>query len=345
MIHVNLKHFHLNKGSKFVSKTEDQESVLKNEDLSAEVQRRIPHSSCLDVKDGNSISHLPLNRIQTNRFNDESNDDGVKFGLQLGDDFSHMPSSSLLSIDSGNDEDATNRSVCKEEEFSVPYLSPLVLKKEMENLLELNGEECVKKPQLINDHPIVYWNLVWYFRRLRLPSHLYSFIPKSSVFSSNPDKESMPTGRDHVVLVRTLWDGMHTHKEYGLPMYILWKENSRRMISENDEVMIFSKSVLQSILSCVVNHDIQLAIEKVLSERKRIRRKGKILYRSIYYDVLFLSLAVLKNDFNLKKYDELYREACNDLSPVYSARLMEADRPPRTATICCRQLFGLLELL
>lgn len=30
----------------------------------------------------------------------------------------------------------------------------------MENLLELDGEDCLKKPQLINDHPIVYWNLV-----------------------------------------------------------------------------------------------------------------------------------------------------------------------------------------
>lgn len=109
LIYFLQKHFLLNKGPK----ADDQESALQNKDsqniqsdVISEVQPRIPQSSCLDVRDGNRISNIPLNRIQTNRFN-ESNDE-VKFGLQLDDDFSQMPlPSSLFSTDSGTEEDAS----------------------------------------------------------------------------------------------------------------------------------------------------------------------------------------------------------------------------------------------
>lgn len=56
--------------------------------------------------------------------------------------------------------------------FTVPYLSPLVLRKEMENVLEHEGDLCLLKTTFIADHPIIFWNLVWYFERMNLPSHL-----------------------------------------------------------------------------------------------------------------------------------------------------------------------------
>lgn len=56
--------------------------------------------------------------------------------------------------------------------FTVPYLSPLVLRKEMENVLEHEGDLCLLKTSFIDDHPIIFWNLVWYFERMNLPSHL-----------------------------------------------------------------------------------------------------------------------------------------------------------------------------
>lgn len=85
---------------------------------------------------------------------------------------------------------------------SVPYLSPLVLRKELETLLENEGDQVkhshthmlnnmsasqrlsysVMSQQVIythkflNQHPIIFWNLVWYFRRLDLPSHLPGLI-------------------------------------------------------------------------------------------------------------------------------------------------------------------------
>lgn len=100
---------------------------------------------------------------------------------------------------------------------SVPYLSPLVLRKELETLLENEGDQvkyshslrvykkhllhsyCVTHKvmrglpfaksnfsvmsnqviythKFLSQHPIIFWNLVWYFRRLDLPTHLPGLI-------------------------------------------------------------------------------------------------------------------------------------------------------------------------
>ncbi|MEQ2170681.1 hypothetical protein GOODEAATRI_002778, partial [Goodea atripinnis] len=59
---------------------------------------------------------------------------------------------------------------------TVPYLSPLVLWKELESLLVNEGEQAISSPSVVDQHPIVFWNLVWYFRRLELPSNLPALI-------------------------------------------------------------------------------------------------------------------------------------------------------------------------
>lgn len=59
---------------------------------------------------------------------------------------------------------------------TVPYLSPLVLWKELESLLVNEGDQALSSPSVVDHHPIVFWNLVWYFRRLELPSNLPALI-------------------------------------------------------------------------------------------------------------------------------------------------------------------------
>ena len=44
--------------------------------------------------------------------------------------------------------------------ISVPYLSPLVLRKEVENVLDQEGDSCLSSMDLLDQHPIIYWNLV-----------------------------------------------------------------------------------------------------------------------------------------------------------------------------------------
>lgn len=60
--------------------------------------------------------------------------------------------------------------------ITVPYLSPLVLWKELESLLENEGDQVISVASFVDQHPIVFWNLVWYFRRIDLPTNLPGLV-------------------------------------------------------------------------------------------------------------------------------------------------------------------------
>lgn len=51
-------------------------------------------------------------------------------------------------------------SMISHDPVSVPFLSPLVLRKEIENILDQEGDLCLMRPQFVDEHPIIYWNLV-----------------------------------------------------------------------------------------------------------------------------------------------------------------------------------------
>lgn len=68
-------------------------------------------------------------------------------------------------------------------QVTVAYLSPLVLRKELESLLENEGEAVLAQPQFLDSHSIIFWNLVWYFQRLGLPSHLLQLVRASPLVS------------------------------------------------------------------------------------------------------------------------------------------------------------------
>lgn len=66
----------------------------------------------------------------------------------------------------------------------VAYLSPLVLRKELESLLENEGEAVLAQPQFLDNHAIIFWNLVWYFQRLGLPSNLLQLVQASPLVTT-----------------------------------------------------------------------------------------------------------------------------------------------------------------
>lgn len=47
--------------------------------------------------------------------------------------------------------------------ISVPYLSPLVLRRELEGILEQEGDVCLTQPSFVDQHSIIYWNMVKLF--------------------------------------------------------------------------------------------------------------------------------------------------------------------------------------
>lgn len=78
----------------------------------------------------------------------------------------------------------TSASTSASAPVTVPYLSPLVLWKELESLLVNEGDQAISSPSVVDQHPIVFWNLVWYFKRLGLPSNLPGLILASQHCSS-----------------------------------------------------------------------------------------------------------------------------------------------------------------
>uniref|UniRef100_A0A3Q2D009 DENN/MADD domain containing 4B n=1 Tax=Cyprinodon variegatus TaxID=28743 RepID=A0A3Q2D009_CYPVA len=68
-------------------------------------------------------------------------------------------------------------------QVTVAYLSPLVLRKELESLLENEGESVLAQPQFLDSHSIIFWNLFWFFQRLGLPSNLLELVRSSPLLN------------------------------------------------------------------------------------------------------------------------------------------------------------------
>lgn len=68
-------------------------------------------------------------------------------------------------------------------QVTVAYLSPLVLRKELESLLQNDGEVVLAQPQFLDSHSIIFWNMVWFFQRLGLPSNLLHLVQNSALVS------------------------------------------------------------------------------------------------------------------------------------------------------------------
>lgn len=66
-------------------------------------------------------------------------------------------------------------------QFSVPYLNPLVLRKELENILTQYGDNILCRSQFVDGHAIIYWNLVWFMERIGVQTHLSSLFFEKSV--------------------------------------------------------------------------------------------------------------------------------------------------------------------
>lgn len=57
-------------------------------------------------------------------------------------------------------------------QLSVPYLNPLVLRKELENVLMHFGDDVLCKLDFVDEHAIIYWNLMWFMERIGVQTHL-----------------------------------------------------------------------------------------------------------------------------------------------------------------------------
>lgn len=69
---------------------------------------------------------------------------------------------------------------------NVPYLNPLVLRKELENILAEEGDTVLGRTEFFEQHPIIYWNLIWYMERIDVVTHLPQLCVPETVSKTMP---------------------------------------------------------------------------------------------------------------------------------------------------------------
>ncbi|KAI1888537.1 hypothetical protein AGOR_G00186190 [Albula goreensis] len=223
---------------------------------------------------------------------------------------------------------------------SVPYLSPLVLRKELESLLENEGDQVIYTHKFLSQHPILFWNLVWYFRRLDLPSNLPGLILTSEHCNNGVQLPHTSLSQDSKqVYVQLLWDNINLHQEPGEPLYLLWRTLLERkgQLAPTDHQE--TRTLLNSIVRSIQTNDVYGPINLLLREVKRhpnLKRQ-----RSIYREILFLSLVSLgRENIDIEAFDREYRSAFDELSPEQVKALARMDRPPSNSVQWCLKCFG-----
>ncbi|XP_072201857.1 C-myc promoter-binding protein [Excalfactoria chinensis] len=236
--------------------------------------------------------------------------------------------------------------------ITVPYLSPLVVWKELESLLENEGDHAITVADFVDHHPIVFWNLVWYFRRLDLPSNLPGLILSSEHCNKNSKiPRSCMSEDSKYVLIQMLWDNMKLHQDPRQPLYILWNAQSqnRTLLFETQKYPMvhllqkdddsFNQELLRSMVKSIKMNDVYGPMSQILERLNKwphIKRQ-----RSLYREILFLSLVALGRDnIDIDAFDREYKMAYDRLTANQVKNTHNCDRPPSTGVMECRKIFG-----
>lgn len=222
---------------------------------------------------------------------------------------------------------------------SVPYLSPLVLRKELESLLENEGDQVIHTSSFINQHPIIFWNLVWYFRRLDLPSNLPGLILTSEHCNGGVQLPLSSLSQDSkLVYIQLLWDNINLHQEPGEPLYVSWRNlNSEKKPSLLSEQQQAASALVETIRQSIQQNDVLKPINLLSQQMK----PGTKRQRSLYREILFLSLVSLgRENIDIEAFDNEYGLAYRSLPSESLERLQRIDAPPSISVEWCRKCFG-----
>ncbi|CAJ1056621.1 C-myc promoter-binding protein [Xyrichtys novacula] len=226
---------------------------------------------------------------------------------------------------------------------TVPYLSPLVLWKELESLLVNEGDQAISSPSIVDQHPIVFWNLVWYFRRLELPSNLPALVLASQHCSARDQTPLSVSSEDSKqVLVRIMWDNLKLHQDKVQPCYVLWNTHCANSLVRSglcEEGQLFTVELLQGFVRSIKKSDVYQPMSQIiqlLGPELGFKRQ-----RSLYRDLLFLALVALgKHNININAFDREYKLAYDRLTPNLVKLTHNCDRPPGAGVMECRRTFG-----
>ncbi|XP_018412367.1 PREDICTED: DENN domain-containing protein 4C [Nanorana parkeri] len=223
---------------------------------------------------------------------------------------------------------------------SVPYLSPLVLRKELESLLENDGDQVIHTSTFINQHPIIFWNLVWYFRRLDLPSNLPGLILTSEHCNGGVQVPQSSLSQDSkLVYIQLLWDNVNLHQDPGEALYMKWRnlESIKKTAAPIPKELHDINNLLESITLSIQHNDVLRPINLIL---QKCGSGGK-RQRSIYREILYLSLVSLgRENIDIEAFDNEYRLAYEKIPSDLLKKMQKIDVPPSKNIEFCRTVFG-----
>ncbi len=87
----------------------------------------------------------------------------------------------------------------------------------------------------MDSHPIIFWNLVWYYERIAVKSHLPGLCLKAASLNgpNHPGIDPSWSLSDHRnIYIKCRWDNERLHDSKDPPLYTLWK---RHYVSQSYE--------------------------------------------------------------------------------------------------------------
>ncbi|CAB3406093.1 unnamed protein product [Caenorhabditis bovis] len=198
------------------------------------------------------------------------------------------------------------------ETIQVEFVSPLVLRRELETILTTD-KDAMKKESLKDTNPVVFWNLVYYMRRLGLPSQLFSWIAP----------------RHHI---RCVFD-IPTEHQTVAPLYFLNPNNSNFPIQGK---IVPSRNAWIAVTEAVKNNQLFKAIQTLVNESRRVGANGNITvgpHFPIFRDIQFASLDLFGRALVRDSLDIQYDSECQKLPPKIASILPMQDHPLKKVII------------
>lgn len=206
-------------------------------------------------------------------------------------------------------------------QLSVPFVSPLVVRRELESLLGGNAL-CAEDSSLQHSHPIIFWNLLYYTQRLSLPTHLSFWL-----------------GND--VHIRCVYDVPELHSSCP-PLYFVNQAHHDGMLPVTDRSLTVWKHVVDSLQQS----NIFRALQWLLIENRHVADGVKLRpHFPLFRDIQFVALDRFGRAVDREQLDELYRSDFDRLPARILSMLPARDCPPGNLSRACRKIFLPLDLL
>jgi hypothetical protein len=177
-------------------------------------------------------------------------------------------------------------------------------------------------------HPIIFWNLLFYCRRLDLPTHIYTWISPSVHIRCVYDiPESHPTEETPIYFAN------HVENGFLLPTHPLSSRNVR---------------LWQQVVDSLHQSNLFRIMQSLINESREVKEGGLVGLRphfSIYRDVLFVALDRFHKSVDREQFDRQYQQEFERLPPRILPLLPPQDHPPKSVVIACRRMFLPLDML